>query len=79
MAIAGATGRMGTRVLRALEADPGFTVVATPGRGSLDADWNGARVVADFTAPAGTAALAALAATRGVALLVGHDRASIRA
>ena len=71
VALAGSTGRMGSRVLRALEADAAFAVVATPGRGSLETDWNGARVVADFTAPAGTATLAGLAASRGVALLVG--------
>lgn len=71
VAVAGATGRMGGRVVRALEADGGFAVVATPGRDGLAAEWNGARVVADFTSPVGTAALAPLAAARGVALLVG--------
>ena len=71
VAVAGATGRMGGRVARAVEADPGFALVATPARGALDADWKGARVLADFTSPAGTATLASLAAERGVALLVG--------
>ncbi len=71
VAVAGATGRMGGRVVRALEADAEFRVVAMPPEGGLAADWNGARVLADFTAPAGTAALAPLAAARGIALLVG--------
>jgi len=71
VAVAGSTGRMGGRVLRALGAADGFAVVATPGHGALDAAWNGARVLADFTSPAGTAALAPLAAARGTALLVG--------
>ncbi len=71
MAVAGATGRMGGRVLRALEADGGFAVVSTPAREGLAASWNGARVLADFTSPAGTRVLAPLAAERGVALLVG--------
>ncbi len=71
IAVAGATGRMGGRVVRRLEADSDFHVVAMPGEGGLGADWKGARVLADFTAPAGTAELAPLAAARGVGLLVG--------
>jgi 4-hydroxy-tetrahydrodipicolinate reductase len=62
---------MGGRVARAVEADPGFSLVATPGRAAGADDWKGARALADFTSPAGTAALAPLAAARGVALLVG--------
>ena len=71
VAVAGATGRMGGRVARAVEADEGFTLTATPGRDGVDGDWNGARALADFTSPAGTTALAPRAAARGVALLVG--------
>jgi len=71
VAVAGATGRMGSLVARALESAPGFALVARPVRGALDADWAGARALADFTSPAGTAQLADLAAARGVGLLVG--------
>jgi 4-hydroxy-tetrahydrodipicolinate reductase len=71
VAVAGATGRMGGRVARAVEADPAFSLVATPGRGGAGIDWKGARAVADFTSPAGTATLAPQAAADGVALLVG--------
>lgn len=71
VAIAGATGRMGSLVARAVEADAGFTLVARPARGALDADWNGARALADFTSPDGSARLADLAAARGVGLVVG--------
>ena len=71
VAVAGATGRMGSLVARTLESAPGFTLVARPVRGALDADWGGARLVADFTSPAGTAQLADLAAARGIGLLVG--------
>ena len=71
VAVAGATGRMGGRVARAVEADADFRLAASLSRDRLGGDWNGARVLADFTSPAGTAALAALAAERRVALLVG--------
>ena len=54
VAIAGATGRMGSLVARAVEADAGFHLVARPVRGALDADWNGARALGDFTSPEGT-------------------------
>ena len=79
VAIAGATGRMGSLVARAVEADAGLSLVARPAHGALDADWNGARALAEFTSPEGTAQLADLAAARGVGLVVGttglHDRA----
>ena len=55
VAIAGATGRMGSLVARAVEADAGLSLVARPARGALDADWNGARALAEFTSPEGTA------------------------
>jgi 4-hydroxy-tetrahydrodipicolinate reductase len=71
VAIAGATGRMGSLVVRAVEADPGLALVARPLRGALDADWNGARALADFTSSEGTALVADLAAARGVGLVVG--------
>ena len=71
VAIAGATGRMGSLVARAVEADAGLHLVATPARGALDAEWNGAKALGDFTSPEGTLALADLAAARGVGLVVG--------
>ena len=71
VAVAGAAGRMGGRVAGALAAAEDFELVASPGRGGLAGDWKGARVLADFTSPAGTALLAPLAAERGAALLVG--------
>jgi len=71
VAIAGATGRMGSLVARAVEADAGLALVARPVRGALDADWNGARALGEFTSPEGTAQLADLAAARGVGIVVG--------
>ena len=71
VAIAGATGRMGSLVVRAVESDAAFALVARPARGSLDAEWNGARAIADFTSPEGSARVADLAAARGVGLVVG--------
>ena len=71
VAIAGATGRMGSLVARAVEADAGLALVARPVRGAIDADWNGARAMADFTSPEGTTVVADLAAARGVGLVVG--------
>ncbi len=71
VAVAGATGRMGSLVARALEAAPEFTLVARLDQGTLADDWQGARAIADFTSPAGTAEVADLAAARGVGLLVG--------
>jgi len=71
VAIAGATGRMGSLVARAVEADAGLALVARPARGALDADWNGARALGEFTSPEGTAQLADLAAARGVGIVVG--------
>ncbi len=71
VAIAGATGRMGSLVARAVEAAPELSLVARPGRGALELGWNGAQALGDFTAPDGTARLADLAAERGVGLVVG--------
>lgn len=71
VAVAGAAGRMGGRVAAALADAGDLALVATPGRGGLSAEWNGARVLADFTSPAGTILLAPLAAERSTALLVG--------
>ncbi len=82
VAVAGATGRMGGRVARAIEGAPDLALVSRPGRDGLGGDWSGARVLADFTAPEATARLAELAGTRGVALLVGTtglDEAAQRA
>jgi 4-hydroxy-tetrahydrodipicolinate reductase len=73
---------MGSLVAATLERTEGFAVVARPVRGALDASWNGAAVLADFTSPEGTAVLAALAAERGTGLLVGTtglDEAAERA
>jgi 4-hydroxy-tetrahydrodipicolinate reductase len=71
VAVAGATGRMGGEVARAIEAARDLALVARPGRADLDGDWAGARVLADFSAPAATRRLSELAPERGVALLVG--------
>jgi 4-hydroxy-tetrahydrodipicolinate reductase len=62
---------MGGLVASAVERSEGLALVARPARDGLDASWNGARVVADFTAPEGTVRLAGLAAERGTGLLVG--------
>jgi 4-hydroxy-tetrahydrodipicolinate reductase len=79
VAVAGATGRMGSRVVEAIETGSEFRLVARPGRGALDAEWNGARVLADLTSPEATATLALLAAARGVGLLVGTTGLDARA
>jgi 4-hydroxy-tetrahydrodipicolinate reductase len=71
VAVAGAGGRMGARVAHAVEAADDLALVATPPRGALDGDWNGAQALAEFTAPEATARLADLAAERGVGLVVG--------
>lgn len=79
VAVAGATGRMGSLVARAIEEASDLELVARPGKGALDADWRGARALAEFTAPAGTAQLADLAAARGVGLVVGTTGLDARA
>jgi 4-hydroxy-tetrahydrodipicolinate reductase len=71
VAVAGAAGRMGSLVARAVEADPGLRLAAALDQGTLEDGWEGARALADFTSPAGTARLADLAAERGVGLVVG--------
>ncbi len=71
VAVFGATGRMGSLVAAAIERADGVELVARPAKGALDASWNGARVIADFTAPQGTARIAELAAERGTGVLVG--------
>jgi 4-hydroxy-tetrahydrodipicolinate reductase len=71
VAIAGASGRMGGLVAAAVERAEDLALVARPGRGGLDEAWNGAKVVADFTAPEATARVAGLAAERGTGVLVG--------
>ena len=71
VAVAGAGGRMGGAVARAVETARDLTLAACLPRGGLEADWGGARVLADFTAPEATAKLAELAFERRVALLVG--------
>jgi 4-hydroxy-tetrahydrodipicolinate reductase len=62
---------MGSLVAAAVERSEDLVLAARPGRETLDASWNGARVVAEFTAPDGTARLAGLATERGTGLLVG--------
>ena len=62
---------MGGRVARAVEAAGDLALVAAPPRDALDADWHGARALAEFTVPFATARLAELAASRGVGLVVG--------
>jgi len=71
VAVAGAGGRMGGAVARALEEAEGLTLAAALGRENLEGDWRGAALVADFTAPSATARIAVLAAARGAGLLVG--------
>jgi 4-hydroxy-tetrahydrodipicolinate reductase len=71
VAVAGAAGRMGSLVARAVSEASDFALAAGLDQGTLDADWNGARALADFTSPRGTATLADLAAARGVGLVVG--------
>lgn len=71
VAVAGAAGRMGSLVARAVEADPGLLLAAAVDKGTLDSGWNGARALGDFTSPEGTRTLADLAAERGVGLVVG--------
>ncbi len=71
VALAGATGRMGAQVARAIAGAPDLELVATPGRDDLAGDWHGARALAEFTTPSVTARLADLAAERGVGLVVG--------
>jgi 4-hydroxy-tetrahydrodipicolinate reductase len=71
VALAGAAGRMGSHVRRAIESADDLALVAMPARGSLDSDWQGARALAEFTTPEATVRLAGLAAERGVGLVVG--------
>lgn len=79
IAIAGALGRMGQAVAAAAAADPGVAIVArfdrpdVTGEGlvSIEQALAAAEVVIDFTTPAASAALAGLAAGRGVALVIG--------
>jgi 4-hydroxy-tetrahydrodipicolinate reductase len=79
IAVAGALGRMGHAVSAAIDADPACALVARFDR--PDATGDGlvsvaealakAQVVIDFTTPDAAAALAAQAAARGVAMVVG--------
>lgn len=79
IAVAGALGRMGRAVANAVEADPALAVAArfdrpdASGEGLTSAAeaLAGADVVIDFTTPEASAALAAQAAARGVALVIG--------
>ncbi len=81
--VLGAAGRMGRELLQAVAAHPACALHAavarphqelppgTPRAASLEAALEGADVLIDFTRPETTAAAAALAASRGVALVVG--------
>ena len=79
IAVAGALGRMGQAVIKAVEADPALDLVArfdrpdATGEGLVSAAeaLAAAQVVIDFTTPQASAALAPQAAARGVALVVG--------
>lgn len=79
IAIAGALGRMGRAVAAIVEADPGLVVAARfdrpglPGDGlvSITEALASADVVIDFTTSDSSVALAAQAAGRGVALIIG--------
>ncbi|HEY1631087.1 MAG TPA: 4-hydroxy-tetrahydrodipicolinate reductase [Rhizomicrobium sp.] len=86
LAIAGAAGRMGQAILRAAEADPAFTVIAqlTSRDDPLPAIAQ-AQALIDFTTPASSVALAALAAQARIVHVIGttglsaSDEAKIRA
>jgi 4-hydroxy-tetrahydrodipicolinate reductase len=73
LAVAGAQGRMGQAVLKAIEARDGASVQSAFGRpGPSPDDLTDADVVIDFTSPEASVALAALCATRtGPALVLG--------
>lgn len=89
IAVAGALGRMGKVVSEAVEATPGFALVARYDRPELagdglvsqDAALAAADIVIDFTAPAASAALARLCAERGGPALIlgatGFDEAQV--
>jgi 4-hydroxy-tetrahydrodipicolinate reductase len=89
IAVAGALGRMGKVVSEAVEAAPGFTLVARYDRPELDGDGlvsqdaalAVADIVIDFTQPAASAALARLCAERGGPALIlgatGFDEAQV--
>ena len=84
IAIAGALGRMGQAVEKVVRADPGLALVARFDRPDADGDGlvsatealDAAQVVIDFTTPAASVALAAQAARRPVALVIGATGAS---
>ena len=77
--ITGCRGRMGQAVAAAAAADPGVLIAARfdrPGLAgedlvSVEQALAACDVVIDFTSPGASAALAAMAAGRGVALVVG--------
>ena len=79
IAIAGALGRMGQAVAAAAANDPAVIIVARFDRPGLEAEGlvsveqalAACDVVIDFTSPGASAALAAMAAGRGVALVIG--------
>ena len=79
IAIAGALGRMGRAVAAIVEADPALVIAARFDRPDLGGEGlvtvtealAVADVVIDFTTPEASVALAAQAAGRGVALVIG--------
>ena len=84
IAIAGALGRMGQAVEKVVRADAGLALVARFDRPDAAADGlvsaaealDAAQVVIDFTTPAASVALAAQAAGKPVALVIGATGAT---
>lgn len=84
IAVAGALGRMGQAVEKVVRADPALALVARFDRPGADGDGlvsaaealDAAQVVIDFTTPAASVALAAQAAGKPVALVIGATGAT---
>lgn len=78
LAVLGATGRTGGRVVAAAEADPRFTIVARVGAGDVAPGcFRDAAVVIDFSSPEGLAA--ALPHLGGAALVTGTTGLAVEA
>lgn len=84
IAVAGALGRMGQAVEKVVRADPALALVARFDRPGAEGDGlvsaaealDAAQVVIDFTTPAASVALAAQAAGKPVALVIGATGAT---
>jgi 4-hydroxy-tetrahydrodipicolinate reductase len=73
LAMIGASGRMGQAILRLAKADADFEIVCELSEGDdfSKLEKSGAQVAIDFSKPDGTRALADVAATSGIALVIG--------